>query len=133
MLHQQPAAEACLLVELDMGLAHQGPGLQQRHVVWQPQRAAADADIEQAKQALIANVLQKPTDFYAEASLYTREFWQGKYAFDARDRYLAALNKVTKADVVRIYEKLIVNEKAGKTLLQLRGTNFKDKPFAKAN
>lgn len=96
-------------------------------------KATPDADIEQAKQALIANVLQKPTDFYAEASLYTREFWQGKYAFDARDRYLAALNKVTKADVLRIYEKLIVNEKAGKTLLQLRGTNFKDKPFAKAN
>lgn len=93
-------------------------------------KATDEKEIEQAKQALIANVLEKPTDFYAEASRYTKEFWQGKYAFDARDRYLAALQKVTKADLIRIYEGLLLNEKSGKALLQLRGTNFKAKPFA---
>lgn len=93
-------------------------------------KATDEAEIEHAKQALIANELQKPTDFYAEASRYTREFWQGKYQFDARDRYLAALKKVTKADLVKIYEDLLLNDKSGKTLLQLRGTNFKTKPFA---
>lgn len=93
-------------------------------------KATDEKEIEQAKQALIANVLEKPTDFYAEASRYTKEFWQGKYAFDARDRNLAALKKVTKADLIRIYEGLLLNEKSGKALLQLRGTNFKTKPFA---
>lgn len=94
-------------------------------------KATDAAEIEQAKQAMIANVLQKPTDFYAEAELYTGEFWNGKYQFDARDRYLAALKKVTKADLIAIYESLLMNEKSGKALLQLRGTNFKAKPFAK--
>ncbi|WP_049631845.1 insulinase family protein [Cellvibrio sp. pealriver] len=89
-----------------------------------------EAEIEQAKQALIANALEKPSDFYSEADRYSGEFWHGKYAFDGRDRYLAALNKVTKADVIKIYESLLLNEKAGKGLLQLRGTNFKAKPFA---
>ncbi|WP_039915251.1 insulinase family protein [Cellvibrio mixtus] len=93
-------------------------------------KSTDEKEIEQAKQALIANVLEKPTDFYAEASRYTKEFWQGKYAFDARDRNLAALQKVTKADLIRIYENLLLNEKSGKALLQLRGTNFKTKPFA---
>lgn len=95
-------------------------------------KATDEQEVEQAKQALIANVLEKPTDFYAEASRYTNEFWQGKYAFDARDRYLASLKKVTKADLVRIYESLLLNDKSGKALLQLRGTNFKTKPFAPA-
>lgn len=93
-------------------------------------KAVDEQDVEQAKQALIANVLQKPTDFYAEASRYTKEFWQGQYQFDARDRHLAALQKVTKADLIRVYENLLLNEKSGKALLQLRGTNFKTKPFA---
>ena len=88
------------------------------------------AEVEQAKQSLIANVLQKPTDFYAEAGRYTDEFWSAKYAFDARDRYLAALHKVTKDDLINIYQGLLLQEKAGQMLLQLRGTNFKDKSFA---
>jgi protease-3 len=91
------------------------------------------AEIEQAKQALVANLLQKPTDFYAEAELYAREFWNAKYAFDSRDRYLAALQKVTKDDLVTIYQELLLSDKSGKSLLQLRGTNFKDKPFAPLN
>lgn len=95
-------------------------------------KATDAAEIEQAKQAMIANVLQKPTDFYAEAGVYTSEFWHGKYQFDARDRYLAALQKVTKDDLVNIYEQLLLNDNVGKALLQLRGTNFKTKPFAPA-
>ncbi len=93
-------------------------------------KATDAAEIEQAKQAIIANVLQKPTDFYAEADRYTGEFWNAKYKFDERDRYLAALQKVTKDDLIRIYEQLLLNDKVGKALLQLRGTNFKAKPFA---
>jgi len=93
-------------------------------------KATDAAEIEQAKQAMIANVLQKPTDFYAEAGLYTSEFWNAKYKFDGRDRYLAALQKVTKEDLLKIYEQLLLNDKSGKVLLQLRGTNFKAKPFA---
>jgi len=94
-------------------------------------KATDAAEVEQAKQSLIANILQKLTDFYAEAGRYTSEFWNGKYAFDDRDRYLAALQKVTKEDLVRIYEQLLLNKNSGKMLLQLRGTNFKDKPFAR--
>jgi protease-3 len=93
-------------------------------------KATEPAEIEQAKQAMIANVLQKPTDFYAEAGLYTGEFWHGKYQFDGRDRYLASLQ--TKEDLVKIYEQLLLSDKVGKALLQLRGTNFKAKPFAPA-
>ncbi|HCS63046.1 MAG TPA: hypothetical protein DIW64_02585 [Cellvibrio sp.] len=93
-------------------------------------KATDEKEIESAKQAMIANVLEKPTDFYSEADRYSGEFWHAKYKFDGRDRYLASLQKVTKVGLVKIYERLLLNDKSGKALLQLRGTNFKDKPFA---
>lgn len=94
-------------------------------------QAIDPAEIEQAKQAELANVLQKPTDFYQEMNLHNNEFFHGQYTFDGRDRYIAALQKVTKEDVVKLYQTLLLNDKAGAILLQIRGTNFKDAPFAK--
>ncbi|RYY76865.1 MAG: hypothetical protein EOO52_05055 [Gammaproteobacteria bacterium] len=88
------------------------------------------AKIEETKQAIIANITQKPTDFYKEIDRYTKEFWHAKYAFDARDRQVAALKRVTKDDVVKIYEQLLLNDKSATMLLQIRGTNFKDSAFA---
>ena len=93
-------------------------------------KATDPAKIEETKQAIIANITQKPTDFYKEMDRYTKEFWRAKYAFDARDRQLAALKKVTKEDLINIYEKLLLNDKSARMLLQVRGTNFKDSAFA---
>jgi protease III len=95
-------------------------------------KATAPAEIEQSKQAIIANILQKPTDFYKEAAQYNNEFLRAKYNFDARERELAALQKVTKEDLIKIYEALLLNQKSSGMLLQLRGTNFKDAAFAPA-
>lgn len=86
--------------------------------------------IEATKQAMIANIMQKPTDFYKEAGLYTGEFWQAKYEFDKRDRHLNALKMVTKDDLIKMYQDLLLNDKSAGMLLQIRGTNFKQSPFA---
>lgn len=93
-------------------------------------KATDVAEIEQAKQTTLANINQKPTDFYKEAARYNTEFMNAKYLFNTRDRQIAALKKVTKEDLIRIYEALLLNDKAGTLLIQLRGTNFKDAPFA---
>ncbi len=85
--------------------------------------------IEQIKQSLLENVLQKPTDFYNEMGRYTNEFWFAKYEFDARYRYIAALQKVTKDDLLNIYRKLILDPKVGRLLIQYRGTHFQQQPF----
>ena len=86
--------------------------------------------IEQTKQAMIANLTQKPTNFYKEARAYHGEFWHAKYNFDGRDRHLAALKKVSKEELIKMYETLLLNDKSSGVLIQIRGTNFKDAPFA---
>ncbi len=88
------------------------------------------AAIDATKQAMIANIMQKPTDFYKEAGRYAGEFWLAKYAFDGRDRHLTALKMLTKDDIVKIYEDLLLNDKSSGMLLQTRGANFKDASFA---
>ncbi|MET0357788.1 MAG: insulinase family protein [Cellvibrio sp.] len=93
-------------------------------------KALEPAKIEETKQAIIANITQKPTDFYKEADRYSREFWLAKYKFDARELQVAALKKVTKEDLINIYEKLLLNDKSAGMLLQIRGTNFKESTFA---
>jgi len=90
-----------------------------------------EKEVIAAREALMANFLQKPIDFYQEASWYLNEFMLGKYSFDGRDRYLASLKKVTKADLIAIYKSLLLNQQSGQIVIQLRGTNFKNKPFAK--
>ena len=86
------------------------------------------ATIDQFKKAEAASVLQKPTDFYKEAARYEGDFWAGHYDFTARDRYLAALERVNKDNLIAVYQKLLLNDKGLDILVQLRGKNFADKP-----
>lgn len=86
--------------------------------------------IEQFKRAEVASVLQKPTDFYAEAKRYPTDFWAAHYNFDARWRYLAALEKVDKESLVALYQKMLLDKKSMNILIQLKGTVHADKPFA---
>ncbi|MES2824077.1 MAG: insulinase family protein [Pseudomonadota bacterium] len=87
------------------------------------------AQIEQFKRAEVASVLQKPTDFYAEAKRYPADFWAAHYNFDARWRYLAALEKVDRESLIALYQKMLLDKKSMNMLIQLRGTVHADKPF----
>lgn len=86
--------------------------------------------INQFKKAEAANVLQKPTDFYAEANRFTADFWNAHYEFNSRERYLAALEKVNKENLVALYQSMLLDKKSMNLLIQLKGTTFADKPFA---
>jgi protease III len=90
-----------------------------------------DNQIEQFKKAEAASVLQKPTDFYTEAKRYTGDFWAAHYDFTGRDRYLASLAKVNKEQLMKIYQKMLIEKKSMNILIQLKGTAFADKPYAK--
>ncbi len=89
-----------------------------------------EQEVTAARDAIIANILQKPVDFYQEANWYRDEFISGKYTFDKRDRMVAALKKVTKTDLIKIYQSLLLKDQSAYAEVQMRGTNFKDKPFA---
>jgi protease III len=94
-------------------------------------KAVDEVQIEQFKQSEAASVLQKPTDFYTEGKRYTGDFWAAHYDFTGRDRYLASLAKVNKEQLVALYKKMFIDKNSANILVQLKGTAFADKPYAK--
>lgn len=85
--------------------------------------------IEATRDAMIANVLQQPANFYQESDRHWAEYIYAKYSFDGRDRYLSSLKKVDKANLIAVYKSYLLNNKTGQMLIQVRGNQFLDKPF----
>jgi protease-3 len=112
------------------------PGIKQRMDKFRKEflavlQATDSAQIEQSKTAELANILQKPTDFNEESGLYSSDFWAGHYNFDDRARLVAALKNVNKASVVALYQKMLLTKQSVNMLVQLKGTAFANKPYAK--
>lgn len=92
-------------------------------------QASTPETIEQIKRSEIANILQKPANFDAEARDYLHEFRVAQYDFDRKQRIIQALESVSKATLLDVYTRLILEQAEGRMTIQLRGTHFADKPF----
>lgn len=93
-------------------------------------QALDTAQLEQLKAAEIAQILQKPNDYRAEATRHLQDFREAKFSFNRQERIVDALQKVTKADLITIYEQLVLGKAGLNVVIQTRGANFKNKPFA---
>jgi protease-3 len=94
--------------------------------------ASTPETIEQIKRSEIANILQKPANFDAEAREFLHEFRVAQYEFDRKQRIIQALEGVSKEALLGTYKQLILNQAEGRMTIQLQGTHFADKPFANA-
>lgn len=101
-----------------------------RSEFYQTLQAATPESIEQIKKSEIANLLQKPANFDSEAREHLLDFKWAKFTFDRKERMVAALEQVTKEDVVNLYRDLLLNQTGARMTIQLQGTHFADKPFA---
>lgn len=94
-------------------------------------QAVDEATIEQLKQSEIAQLTQKPTDFTTEAREHLFDFKFARLDFDRKARTVEALGKVTKADILALYQSLLLDQNAMPMLIQLKGTHFINSPFVK--
>lgn len=93
-------------------------------------KALDPAKLAQLKAAEIAQITQKPNDYRAEATTHLQDFKEGKFNFDRKERMVKALEKVTKEDLLAVYQQLVLGKQGQHVVIQTRGANFKDKPFA---
>lgn len=93
-------------------------------------QAMEPAQLEQLKAAEIAQILQKPNDYRAEASRHLQDFREAKFSFDRKARFVAALQPVTKADLIAIYQRLVLGQQGQNLVIQARGANYQKQPFA---
>ena len=83
------------------------------------------------KQAEIAQLTQKPTDFTSEAREHLYDFKFGHLDFARKEKMVAALSKATKADILQTYETLLLQQQGMPVLIQLKGTHFINSAFVK--
>src|SRR5690606_28908717 len=86
--------------------------------------------LAQLKKSEIAKIQQKPTDFISEAKEHLLDFHWGKYSFDRKQRFVNALEKATKEDLLNTYRELLIKQQGTYFNIQLKGTAFTDEPFA---
>lgn len=58
------------------------------------------------------------------------DWYREKFSFDSEQRLIEAVEQVTLADVKAFYRETMLNKDAPRISVQMRGTKFKDQPFA---
>ncbi|MCP8900476.1 insulinase family protein [Gilvimarinus xylanilyticus] len=89
--------------------------------------AAQLADIEpevfdSLRDSVIAQVNQAPENFYEDYPRFLNDFYRGNDQFDTRDRLVQAIGETDKAQVVDLYERLMVEHQAQQVTVEIQGT-----------
>jgi len=90
------------------------------------------SEVEQLRSSILAQLTQKPNDFSTEANRYLQDFYRNNTDFDTRERLIAALEAVTREDLVARYAALMDRQEEDKRVitLQMKGSDFTDSDFA---
>ncbi|MDX3774638.1 insulinase family protein [Chromatiaceae bacterium AAb-1] len=92
--------------------------------------ALPQAEFEQLKQSLLLSLKEPPKNLWEEVSPVVSDWYQEKYQYDSKQKLIAAVEQVTLDDIKAFYRESVLNPDAARLSVQLRGTSFKDKPFA---
>ena len=82
------------------------------------------------KDSVLINLTQPPKNLAEEMSRWLADWREQNYAFDRRSRMIDALNQLTLADVIGLYQRLEQGQEFGQVVVQMRGANFVEQDFA---
>ncbi|WP_049723052.1 insulinase family protein [Gilvimarinus polysaccharolyticus] len=77
--------------------------------------------LEQLRTAVIAQINQPPANFNQEYPRFLNDFYRGNDHYDSRDKLLKAISDVSKADIIALYQSLILEAKAETVQVELEG------------
>lgn len=81
------------------------------------------------KNSVLITLTQPAKNLSEEMSKFTDDWREQNWAFDSRERLIAAIEKVTLEDVLNLYHRVEAGKEFGQVLIQMRGTKFSDKAF----
>ncbi|CDG19052.1 pitrilysin [Xenorhabdus doucetiae] len=84
-------------------------------------KAMSDAEFEQYKKSLLTEMREPPQTFYSEVARYEGDFGLNNFKFDTREKTIAALEKVTKAQIIAFYEKAVIKRQGLALISQVTG------------
>ncbi|MDC9592628.1 pitrilysin [Xenorhabdus sp. IM139775] len=84
-------------------------------------KAMSDAEFKQYKQSLLTEMREPPQTFYSEVARYEGDFGLNNFKFDTREKTIAAMENVTKAQLIAFYEKAVIKRQGLALISQVTG------------
>jgi len=88
-------------------------------------------EFSQLKNSVLVALKEKPKNLREEQAPMLNDWYQEKWGFDTREKLIAEVEQVNLDDIKRFYNETLMSNDVARLSVQLRGSKFKDKPFAK--
>jgi protease-3 len=84
-------------------------------------QAMSAAEFEQYKKSILIEMRQPPQTISEEASRYSSDFGRNNFKFDSREKTIAALENITKAQLLTFYDKAVMKRQGLALMSQTTG------------
>ena len=89
-----------------------------------------EAEFAQLKASTLVTLKEPAKNLQEEVAPLLADWYREKFSFDSKQKLIAEVEQVTLADVKAFYRETMLNPKAPRVSVQMRGTKFRDQPFA---
>lgn len=90
----------------------------------------SEQDFAQLKASTLVTLKEPPKNLQDEVTPLLTDWYREKFSFDSKQKLIAAVEQVTLADVKAFYRETMLNAQAPRISVQMRGSKFRDQPFA---
>ncbi|TQV84909.1 insulinase family protein [Aliikangiella coralliicola] len=93
--------------------------------------AITPEEFSKLKNSVLISLKEKPKNLSEEQAPILNDWYDENWDFDTRKNLIAEVEKVTLDDIKAFYHETVGDKNASRLSIQLRGSKFKDKSFAK--
>lgn len=97
---------------------------------WQTLQQVTPEQFAALKQSLLVSLNEPPKNLAEEMQPLVSDWYRERFDFDTKQKLIAAVEVVTLDDVKAFYQQTLLNPQAARISVQMRGTSFRDQPFA---
>ena len=90
----------------------------------------SEPEFAKLKASTLVTLNEPPKNLSDEVGPLITDWYREEFNFDSKQQLIAAVEQVTLDDVKTFYRETMLNPQAPRISVQLRGTKFKDQPFA---
>lgn len=91
----------------------------------------SEQEFADIKNGVLVGLKEAPKNMLEEVQPLWRDWFAEKWQYDSKDKLIAAVELVSLDDIKAFYAQTMLNPNAARINVQLRGTKYQDKPFAK--
>lgn len=97
---------------------------------WQTLQEVTAEQFTALKQSLLVSLNEPPKNLFEEMQPLVSDWYRERFDFDSKAKLIAAVEQVTLDDMKAFYQQTLLNPQAARISVQMRGTSFRDQPFA---